>query len=45
VEVNGGCNYFKWSSENVIGVRGNSEKCEGRDDSLVMTEESDGVGK
>ncbi|QCE05971.1 hypothetical protein DEO72_LG9g980 [Vigna unguiculata] len=41
----GWCNYFKWWNEDAIEERGNSEKCEGRPDSLVKSEESDGDRK
>jgi len=37
-----GCNYFKWWSEDVIEERGDNEKCEGRDDTFVKSEERDG---
>ena len=41
----GGCNYFKWWSEDAIEESGNSEKCEGMVDILVKTKESDGDRK
>jgi len=41
----GGCNYFKWWTEDIIEEIGNSENCEGRGEILVKTEESDGDKK
>jgi len=41
----GGCNYFKWWTKDVIEEIGNSEHCEGRGEILVKTEESDGDRK
>ncbi|QCD78820.1 AP endonuclease 2 [Vigna unguiculata] len=41
----GGCNYFKWWTEDGIEEIGNSENCEGRGEIMVKTEESDGDRK
>jgi len=41
----GGCNYFKWWTEDTNEEIGNSENCEGRGEILVKTEESDGDRK
>ena len=41
----GGCNYFKWWTEDAIEEIGNNENCEGRGEIVVKTEESDGDRK